>query len=92
MGSYISGHAVTLRSRPVAHITPSLSTQPHTLTLYDTEFVASLCLTYEGSSVPRQLGVSVSLVLDASRVISSPRAFFPSSRSPSLSSKILPLP
>lgn len=79
IGSFVSGHAVVLRSRPVAYITGSLTSEPPNIGLNDTLFQLSACLGYRGYKVPRYVSIKGNITLDTA--FPSPRAFFTDNKS-----------
>ncbi|XP_047495129.1 integrin alpha-PS3-like [Penaeus chinensis] len=79
IGSFVSGHAVVLRSRPVAYITGSLTSEPPNIGLNDTLFQLSACLGYRGYKVPRYVSIKGNITLDTA--FPSPRAFFVDNKS-----------
>ena len=56
VGSYASGHALLLRTRPVAQLSGHASA-PHSLSLRDEAFTTTACVTYAGLGVPRIAGM-----------------------------------
>lgn len=56
IGSFQSGHALLVRSRPVAILDSSITTDPHSITLNVKNFTMTTCFQYDGHSVPKQLG------------------------------------
>ncbi|XP_068247272.1 integrin alpha-PS3-like [Palaemon carinicauda] len=74
IGSFMSGHALVLRSRTVASLTGHLVSKPPALALDTTEFTLTACLSYTGYNVPASIDVPAQLTLDYGH--HSPRASF----------------
>ncbi|XP_064088838.1 integrin alpha-PS3-like [Macrobrachium nipponense] len=64
IGSFISGHALVLRSRTVASLSGHWKSNPPALELDTTEFTLTACITYNGYRVPTSVDVSTLLTLD----------------------------
>ncbi|KAG0717791.1 Integrin alpha-PS5 [Chionoecetes opilio] len=75
IGSFVSGHALVVKSRPVAKLSGDITPNPSSVT-WDEEatVVLKTCLKYEGHRNPRKLSVQVILTLDAG--FPTPRALF----------------
>ncbi|XP_064088837.1 integrin alpha-PS4-like [Macrobrachium nipponense] len=74
IGSFISGHALVLRSRTVASIKGHLESNPPALQLDTTEFSLTACIIYTGYKVPASVDVPSLLTLDYGH--HAPRASF----------------
>ncbi|XP_066954008.1 integrin alpha-PS3-like isoform X2 [Macrobrachium rosenbergii] len=74
IGSFISGHALVLRSRTVASLKGHLESNPPALQLDSTEFSLTACITYSGYKVPASIDVPSLLTLDYGH--HAPRASF----------------
>lgn len=74
IGSFMSGHAMVLRSRTVASLKGHMTSSPSTLSLEGNFLTLEACVRYEGYRVPRQVGVHGSITLDYGHP--SPRASF----------------
>ncbi|CAG0915435.1 unnamed protein product, partial [Notodromas monacha] len=74
IGSFASGHAVVLRSSPVARITGTITATPEKLPISSTEFAIKVCLLYTGNDGPKRQEIDVTLTADMER--QSPRVFF----------------
>ncbi|KAK4318879.1 hypothetical protein Pmani_010143 [Petrolisthes manimaculis] len=72
IGSFLSGHAIVVRSRPVATLVGSVIATPSSITLQEKSFTVTACIQYGGHRVPRQLAVKGTLSLDSQLS----RAFF----------------
>lgn len=74
IGSFMSGHAMVLRSRTVASLKGEMTSSPPTLLLEDTFLAIEGCITYNGHRVPQQVSVHGNITLDYGHP--SPRASF----------------
>ncbi|XP_047487979.1 integrin alpha-7-like isoform X1 [Penaeus chinensis] len=75
IGSFLSGHAAVLRSRPVVTVWGSVSSRPSSVALNDTSLQLVVCFNQRGVNVPSQIGIKGNITLDYE--FPSPRAFFP---------------
>ncbi|KAK3883405.1 hypothetical protein Pcinc_012280 [Petrolisthes cinctipes] len=64
IGSFLSGHAVVIRSRPVAKLESSITTTPPSITVEDKHFTMAACIQYGGHKVPTQLDIIGTITLD----------------------------
>ncbi|XP_066954005.1 integrin alpha-V-like [Macrobrachium rosenbergii] len=80
IGSFISGHALVLRSRAVASLKGHVESNPPALELNTTEFTLTACITYNGYRVPTSVDVSALLTLDYGH--HAPRASFSDNKRP----------
>ncbi|KAK7074650.1 hypothetical protein SK128_017829 [Halocaridina rubra] len=74
IGSFMSGHAMVLRSRTVASVKGELTSDPSTLLLDNTYLQLVRCITYKGHKVPQQVNIRGNITLDYGHP--SPRASF----------------
>ncbi|XP_045625247.2 integrin alpha-PS3 isoform X1 [Procambarus clarkii] len=74
IGSFISGHVVVLKARPVAALIGSMKATPSTITLQETSLQLLACLNYYGHKVPRHVSITGNIYLDSA--FQSPRAYF----------------
>lgn len=74
IGSFISGHVVVIKTRPVATLTGYLTASPPTISLKDKAFQLSACIEYKGYKVPRHFSIQGNISLDYGFL--PPRAFF----------------
>ncbi|KAK7080194.1 hypothetical protein SK128_005032 [Halocaridina rubra] len=74
IGSFMSGHALVLRSRAVASLQGELSSNPPALLLEDTRLTLKACIAYTGDRVPGEINLQGNITLDYSHP--SPRATF----------------
>lgn len=56
IGSFLSGHAVVIKSRPVATLVGSITASPSSITLQEKAFAMNACILYGGHRVPGQIG------------------------------------
>ncbi|XP_063612656.1 integrin alpha-7-like, partial [Penaeus indicus] len=76
IGSFLSGHAALLKSRPVVNVTASITTIPLRVALTDTSLKLSVCFNYKENF---EVGIKGNITLDYKFM--SPRAFFPDTNS-----------
>lgn len=74
IGSFMSGHAVVVKSRPVASLTGYITATPSTIALKDTVLQLETRIEYAGHKVPRQAHVKGNITLDYG--FPSARAYF----------------
>lgn len=65
VGSYASGDAVLLRTKPVIEFVSSLTAKPDKLEKDTKEFEVEMCLGYRGNFVPSQADTNVTLKIDS---------------------------
>lgn len=75
IGSFLSGHAVVLRSRPVVDVRATVSSRPTSVALNATSLQLVVCFDHSGYNVPSQIALKGNITLDYK--FPSPRAFFP---------------
>lgn len=56
IGSFLSGHAIVIQSRPVATLVGSITASPSSITLQEKAFEMNACIQYGGHRVPEQIG------------------------------------
>ncbi|KAK4312791.1 hypothetical protein Pmani_015803 [Petrolisthes manimaculis] len=64
IGSFLSGHAVVVKSRPIARLITTLTTNPSTLQLTTSNVVVSACIHFTGTATPRQIAINGVITLD----------------------------
>lgn len=64
VGAYLSGHAVILKSRPIANIIAKLESTSRQISI-DTKFIEiTACVTYTGKNVPNNLNIRLRITAD----------------------------
>ncbi|XP_047488270.1 integrin alpha-PS3-like isoform X2 [Penaeus chinensis] len=76
IGSFLSGHAAVLKSRPVVEVTASITSMPLSVALTDTSLKLRVCFNYKDRL---DVGIKGNITLDYKFM--SPRAFFPDTNS-----------
>lgn len=56
IGSFLSGHTLLVRSRPVVTLKSSLTTNPKDIKVHHQAFSMTICFQYDGHRVPEQIG------------------------------------
>ncbi|XP_037803615.1 integrin alpha-PS3-like [Penaeus monodon] len=79
IGSFLSGHAAVLKSRPVVDVSANLTSMPLRVALTDTSLELRVCFSYISFMDDLEVGIKGNITLDYQFM--SPRASFPDTNS-----------
>nr|XP_027228582.1 integrin alpha-PS3-like [Penaeus vannamei] len=76
IGSFLSGHAVVLRSRPVVDVRATVSSRPTSVALNATSLQLVVCFDHSGYNVPSQIALKGNITLGVVQVPPDREQFF----------------